>query len=185
MGRIFGYARVSTTDQDLTIQRESLEKAGCKVIQEEKVSGTSMVDRDGLTNLLNFIDKDDILVCTRLDRLGRSVIDLHRIVEQLHSKGANLRVLEQSVDTTTPEGKAFFGMLSVFAEFETSLRRERQLEGIAKAKNDGKYGGRKSEISSDQVKELKNSGMGATAISKKLSISRASVYRILKTPKQA
>ena len=179
-GKIYGYARVSSTDQDLTIQRESLEKAGCVVIKEEKQSGTSMVNRESLQTLLDFIDKDDVLVVTRLDRLGRSVIDLHQIVEQIHSKGANLRVLEQSVDTTTPEGRAFFGMLSVFAEFETSLRRERQLEGIAKAKEDGKYSGRKSEIKSEQVKELKNSGMGATAISKKLGISRASVYRLLK-----
>ena len=181
MGKLFGYARVSSTDQNLTIQLESLNKVKCDVIREEKQTGTSMVDRKELKTLLAFIGEDDVLVVTRLDRLGRSVLDLHQIVEQLKSKKAHLRVLEQSVDTTTPEGRAFFGMLSVFAEFETDIRRSRQLEGIAKAKEEGKYSGRKSEISSEQVKELKNSGMGATAISKELGISRASVYRLLKS----
>jgi len=180
MGRIYGYARVSSIDQDLTIQRESLEKAGCIVIKEEKLSGTSFHNRESLTTLLEFIDKDDTLVVTRLDRLGRSVIDLHSIVENLQSKGANLLVLEQAVDTSTPEGRAFFGMLSVFSEFETGLRRERQLEGIAKAKKEGKYSGRKKQINPVRVKEMKELGMGATAIAKDLGISRASVYRILK-----
>lgn len=179
MGRVYGYARVSSIDQDLTIQRESLEKAGCIVIKEEKESGTSLHNREALTTLLEFIDKDDTLVVTRLDRLGRSVIDLHSIVEKLQSKGANLRVLEQAVDTTTLSGKAFFGMLSVFSEFETGVRRERQLEGIAKAKKAGKYSGRKKEINPARIKALKELGMGAIAIANNLGISRSSVYRLI------
>lgn len=180
MGRVYGYARVSTIDQDLTIQRESLEKVGCIVIKYEKQSGTTIQNREALSTLLEFIDKDDVLVVTRLDRLGRSVIDLHLIVEKLQSKGANLRVLEQSVDTTTSEGKAFFGMLSVFSEFETGLRRERQLEGIEKAKKQGKYLGRKSEIDLARIIELKVLGMGVSSIARKLGICRSSVYRLLK-----
>ena len=133
----YGYARVSTTGQDLTIQREALKAAGCKVIREEKVSGTSRQGRAELDTLLQFIRSWDTLVVTRIDRLARSVADLQDIVRTLRKKGANLLVTEQKVDTSTATGKCFFDMLGVFAEFETNLRRERQMEGIAKAKAKG------------------------------------------------
>ena len=141
----YGYARVSTTGQDLTIQREALKAAGCKVIREEKVSGTSRQGRAELDTLLQFIRSGDTLVVTRIDRLARSVADLQDIVRTLREKGANLLVTEQKVDTSTAAGKCFFDMLGVFAEFETNLRRERQMEGIAKAKAKAKgvYKGRK------------------------------------------
>ncbi len=149
----YGYARVSTTGQDLTIQREALKAAGCKVIREEKVSGTSRQGRAELDTLLQFIRKDDTLVVTRIDRLARSVADLQDIVRTLREKGANLLVTEQKVDTSTAAGKCFFDMLGVFAEFETNLRRERQMEGIAKAKAKGVYKGRKPTINADILAE--------------------------------
>ena len=176
----YGYARVSTTDQDLTIQREALKAAGCKVIREEKVSGTSRQGRAELDTLLQFIHKGDTLVVTRIDRLARSVADLQDIVRLLREKGANLMATEQKVDTSTAAGKCFFDMLGVFAEFETNLRRERQMEGIAKAKAEGRYHGRKPSIDVDEVRRLKEEeGLGATEIAKRLNIVRSSVYRVL------
>ncbi len=120
------------------------------------------------------------MVVTRIDRLARSVGDLQDIVRTLREKGANLLVTEQKVDTSTAAGKCFFDMLGVFAEFETNLRKERQMEGIAKAKAKGNvYLGRKPTIEVDQVRRLKEEGLGATEIAKRLKIARTSVYRVL------
>src|SRR5215204_1741569 len=128
-----GYARVSTTDQDLTLQREALTAAGCTVIREEKVTGTTRSGRKELATILDFIRAGDVLVVTRIDRLARSIGDLQDVVRTLKAKGADLKATEQAIDTSTAAGKAFLDMLEVFAEFGTNLRRERQLEGIAKA----------------------------------------------------
>ena len=177
---IYGYARVSTTEQDLTVQEEALKAAGCEVIRSEKVSGTSRNGRSELQNLLDFAREGDEIVVTRIDRLARSVRDLQNLVFEMNERGVSLRATEQSVDTRTSAGKCFLDMLSVFAEFETNLRRERQMEGIAKAKERGVYQGRKQTIDVEKVRELKKSGMGASAIAKQLGIDRTSVYRVLK-----
>ena len=177
---IYGYARVSTTEQDLTVQEEALKAAGCEVIRSEKVSGTSRNGRSELQNLLDFARDGDEIVVTRIDRLARSVRDLQNLVFEMNERGVSLRATEQSVDTRTSAGKCFLDMLSVFAEFETNLRRERQMEGIAKAKERGVYQGRKQTIDVEKVRELKESGMGASAIAKQLGIDRTSVYRVLK-----
>jgi len=177
---IYGYARVSTTEQDLTVQEEALKAAGCEVIRSEKVSGTSRNGRSELQNLLDFVRDGDEIVVTRIDRLARSVRDLQNLVFEMNDRGVSLRATEQSVDTRTSAGKCFLDMLSVFAEFETNLRRERQMEGIAKAKERGVYQGRKQTIDVEKVRELKKSGMGASAIAKQLGIDRTSVYRVLK-----
>ena len=177
---LYGYARVSTTDQDLTIQEEALTAAGCKTIRSEKVSGTSREGRQELATLLEFIRAGDTLVVTRFDRLARSLDDLQGIVKILRDKGAHLRATEQQVDTSTPAGTAFLQMLGVFAEFETNIRRERQMEGIAKAKAKGVYTGRKPSIDAAEVRRLRDQeGMGATEIARKLGIARTSVYRVL------
>ncbi|MGR3760637.1 recombinase family protein [Roseobacteraceae bacterium NS-SX3] len=176
----YGYARVSTTDQDLTIQRDALKAAGCEIIREEKISGTSRQGRDELKTLLEFVRDGDTLVVTRLDRLARSMDDLSSIARELQEKGVALKATEQPVDTCSAAGKAFFQMLGVFAEFETNLRRERQMEGISKAKAAGVYKGRKPSINVAEVKRLRDvEGMGATEIAKKLGIARTSVYRVL------
>lgn len=176
----YGYARVSTTDQDLTIQREALKAAGCEVIREEKISGISRQGRKELETLLEFLRSGDTLVVTRLDRLARSMDDLSSIVRELQSNGVSLRATEQPVDTGTAAGRAFFQMLGVFAEFETNLRKERQMEGIAKAKAKGVYKGRKPSIDVAEVKRLRNEeGKGATEIARQLGIARTSVYRVL------
>ena len=176
---MIGYARVSTSDQDLTIQLAALNAAGCEVIRQEKASGTTIAGRQELRTVLEFIRAGDTLVVTRIDRLARSIGDLQDIVRTLRIKGAALRATEQPIDTTTAAGKCFLDMLGVFAEFETNLRKERQLEGIAKAKAAGVYKGRPATIEAAQVRELKTQGIGASEIAKRLKIGRASVYRVL------
>ena len=175
----YGYARVSTTDQDLSIQLDALKAAGCEIIRAEKQSGTTTEKRSELANLLEFLRSGDELVVTRIDRLARSVGDLQTIVAQLRAKGVALKATEQPIDTGSAAGKAFLDMLGVFAEFETSLRRERQMEGIARAKAKGIYKGRKPSIDVSQVRQLRAAGKGATEIARQLNIGRASVYRIL------
>ena len=175
----YGYARVSTTDQDLTIQIDALNAAGCENIRQEKVSGTSTQGRDELNTLLEFLREGDELVVTRVDRLARSIRDLQNIVYDLNKKGVTISATEQPIDTKTSAGKCFLDMLGVFGEFETNLRKERQMEGILKAKEKGVYKGRKPSVDVDKVKKLRESGMGATAIAKELGIGRASVYRCL------
>ncbi|MGY9046783.1 resolvase [Puniceibacterium antarcticum] len=176
----YGYARVSTADQDLTLQREALKAAGCEIIREEKISGTSRQGREELKTLLEFLRQGDTLVVTRLDRLARSMDDLSTIARELQDKGVAIKATEQPVDTSSAAGKAFFQMLGVFAEFETNLRRERQMEGIAKAKADGVYKGRKPSIDVGEVKRMRDEkGMGATDIARELGIARTSVYRVL------
>ena len=178
MTALYGYARVSTTDQDLTPQRSALKGAGCTVIRDEKASGTSRKGRSELETLMDFLRPGDTLVVTRIDRLARSMRDLQNLVYELREKGAHLKATEQPVDTSTAAGKAFLDMLGVFAEFETNLRRERQLEGIAAAKAKGVYKGRPKSIDVGEVKSLLASGFGPTAVAKRLGIGRASVYRI-------
>src|ERR1700734_3134366 len=174
-----GYARVSTTDQDLTLQVDKLKAAGCDVIRQEKASGTSTEKRKELQTVLDFIREGDMLLITRVDRLARSIADLQDIVRTLKAKGAALKAIEQPIDTSKAAGKCFLDMLGVFAEFETNLRRERQLEGIAAAKKAGVYKGRPASIDVTKVRQLKAEGMGASEIARALKIGRASVYRAL------
>ena len=176
---VIGYARVSTTDQDLSIQKAVLNAAGCEVIRAEKRSGTTTQGREELKTILDFLRGDDVLMVTRIDRLARSIGDLQDIVRTIRARGATLKATEQPIDTSTAAGKCFLDMLGVFAEFETNLRRERQLEGIAKAKAAGIYKGRPPSIAPTRVRELKAQGLGASEIAKKLGIGRASVYRVL------
>lgn len=180
MSATYGYARVSTDDQDCAIQEAALRAAGCTVIRSEKRSGTTIKGRDELALLLEFIRAGDILMVTRIDRLARSVADLEAIVAELRSKGAHLKATEQAIDTSTPAGMAFLQMLAVFAQFETAIRRERQLEGIAKAKKAGVYRGRKPSVPVAEVRRLKGEGLGAAEIARRLGIGRASVFRALK-----
>ena len=176
----YGYARVSSVDQDLTIQLEALEKTECVTVRAEKVSGTSTQGREELRTLLDFIREGDELVVTRVDRLARSIGDLQDVVRELKGKGATLRAIEQPIDTSTAAGKAFLDMLGVFAEFETNLRRERQMEGIAKAKAKGVYKGRKPSVDPAKVRELHAEGKRPSAIAKELGVGRTTVWRALK-----
>jgi len=176
---IHGYARVSTDDQDLTVQLEALQRAGVGVVHEEKRSGTTREGRAALTTLLARLRPGDVLVVTRIDRLARSIGDLQDIVRMLKARGVALRATEQPIDMTTAAGKCFLDMLGVFAEFETNLRRERQLEGIARAKRLGTYKGRKATINPDAIRQRRAIGMKPGAIADELGISARSVFRLL------
>ena len=142
MGTIVGYARVSTGQQGYQTQLERLKAAGATKVFAEKLSGLDR-ERPQLAECLRYVREGDTLVVTKLDRLARSTADLYRIVTELADKGAGFKVLDDAaVDTTTRTGKLVMGILALIAEFETEIRRERQMEGIAKAKAEGRVGGR-------------------------------------------
>ena len=187
MGTIFGYIRVSTLDQNTDMQEKALKAAyPDAVFRQEKKSGTSTVNREVLRLLLDMIKADDKLVVWKLDRLARNLHDLTTIVELLNSKGAALEILDQKIDTSTATGRAFLQMLGVFAEFETNLRKERQLAGIAVAKAKGKHLGRKALLTGDQKQEIKGkhkAGINPTQLSMEYRVSRATVYNVLKEAK--
>tara|TARA_Y100000361_G_scaffold146632_1_gene157271 strand:+ start:165 stop:710 length:546 start_codon:yes stop_codon:yes gene_type:complete len=174
------YIRVSSTSQCLDIQRKMVTDYGATKIFEEKVSGTSTQGREKLRECLDFVREGDELVITRIDRLARSVLDLQLIIKELTEKGVDLVATEQPISTKDATSKCFLDMLGVFAELETNLRKERQLEGIAKAKEKGVYRGGKATIDVEQIKTLKAEGLGATAIARQMKIDRTSVYRLLK-----
>jgi len=177
---LYGYARVSTLDQNLSLQRSALKAAGCDVIRAEKASGSRRDGRTELQVLLDFLRPGDALVVTRIDRLARSLRDLQNIVHELKGKGVSLRATEQPINTGTAAGKAFLDMLGVFAEFETSLRKERQAEGIAAAKARGVYKRRKAKIDAAVVHKLRyGDKLRPAEIARRLGIGRASVYRLL------
>lgn len=176
-GRLYGYARVSTIEQDVAIQREALTKAGCTVIREEKISGTT-INRPELLTLLQFLRRGDTLVVLRVDRLARDTHDLLTIVKDLESRGVALMIIGQNIDTRTATGKAFLSMLAVFAEFETNIRKERQLAGIEQAKAKGVYCGRRQSISRDTVRQLTDQGWAVAAIADALKVSRQSVHNV-------
>jgi len=177
---LIGYARVSSTGQSLEVQTEALQAAGCEKIYAEKKSARSTKDRTELERALDQVRKGDTLVVTRLDRLARSVADLFRILEKLTTAGVAFRCLQQGgADTGTSTGKLMLAILGAVAEFENDIRRDRQREGIEKAKAKGVYKGRAPSVDVDRVQALKADGMGAAAIAREMGIARASVYRAL------
>lgn len=177
---LVGYARVSSSGQSLDIQNDALMQAGCEKLFSEKVSGRSTTDREQLAQAIDFVREGDTLIVTRLDRLARSVGDLHRIMEKLTDKKVGFKCLNQSgVDTDTSTGRLMICVISAVAQFENDIRRDRQMEGIQKAKLAGRYKGRPPSVDVGQVKQLRDQGIGATEIAKRLKIGRASVYRAL------
>ena len=181
---LVGYARTSTLEQDagLEAQARDLDAAGCERTFAEQVS--SVGHRAELASAIAFTRKGDALVVTKPDRLARSVADLLGIIGQLEAKGVALRVLSMGgaeVDTRTPTGRLMLTMLGAVAEFERALMLERQREGIAKAKAEGKYQGRAptAQRQADTVRQMKAEGVRPTEIARRLGIGRASVYRIL------
>lgn len=172
-----GYARTSTVDQNLDAQIAALTAVGCSMVRSEQKSGTTLEGRPELKTILDFIHPGETLVVTRIDRLARSLSDLQAIVTRLKEKGAHLAATEQPVDTSTAAGKAFFDMLGVFAEFETNLRRERQAEGIAAAKQRGVYRGRVPKIDMGIIQAKLAEGLTPTEIARDMGVSRGTVYK--------
>mgnify|MGYP001235122334 CR=1 FL=1 len=178
-----GYARTSTLDQraGLEAQERDLIQAGCERLFIEQVSSVDVVARAKLAEVLEFVRDGDVLVVTKLDRLARSVAHLLDVLGVLEKKGASLVILGLGIDTSTPTGKLMLTILGGIAEFERGIMLERQREGIAKAKAEGKYKGRKptARAKADQVQRLRDEGVSASEIAKRIGIGRASVYRIL------
>lgn len=175
---IVGYARVSTPDQNLDVQLAELEAHGCERIFTDKATGTNTA-RAGLADILEFVREGDTLVVVRLDRFARSLSDLYSMLERLTRQGVAFHCLRQSIDTSTSTGKLTLAILGAVAEFENDLRRERQREGIARAKLRGVYKGRPRSVDKQIVRRMYGEGTKPTAIANALGISRTSVYRAL------
>ena len=180
---LIGYARTSTADQDygLEAQIDALKDAGCdpEFIHHEKVS--SVAKRPKLDEVLKHLRKGDTLVVTKLDRLARSIRDLLSIIDKIQARKAGLRILGTEIDTTSPTGKLMLNLLGSFAEFERQIMLERQRAGIARAKSEGKFKGRKptARTKADAIMALHGQGVPAAEIAHRLEISRASVYRVI------
>lgn len=180
---LVGYARTSTLDQTagLEAQLRLLKAAGCERVFEEQVSSVDVKARHKLDEALSFVREGDTLVVTKLDRLVRSMAHLVEIRQRLEARGTHLKIIDLNLDTTTPTGKLMLNLLGSVAEFEREIMLERQREGIAKAKAEGKYKGRAptARARADDVLSLKAAGVGPAEIARQLGLSRASVYRIL------
>ena len=181
-----GYARTSTTEQEagLEAQRRDLTAAGCDRVFSEQISATATT-RPQMEAALDFVREGDVFVVTKPDRLARSVADLLAIEARLRGKQVALRVLSMGgteLNTQSPTGRLMLTMLGAVAEFERALMLERQREGIAKAKDEGKYKGRAptAQAQADEVRALHAAGVGPVEITKRLKVSRSSVHRILK-----
>ena len=176
---LVGYARVSSTGQNLDSQIEALKNIGCEKIFTEKKSGTNTIDRLELKNALDFVREGDTFVVTRLDRCSRSVPDLYKIIEILKNKNVSFKAINQNIDTTTSTGKLMLGMLSIIAEFENDLRRERQSEGIIKAKQLGKFNKEKSltTLQVEEIIELQKTNLTNQMIADKYDVGRSTLLK--------
>lgn len=182
-GQKIGYARTSTLDQKASLEAQvrELKAEGCTKVFHEQVSSVDVEARQKLSQALEYVREGDTLVVTKLDRLARSVAHLMTIVADLKAKGVALKIMDQGFDTSTANGKLILSIFGAVAEFERDCMLERQREGIAKAKAEGKYKGRKptAQAKAQDVMKLKAEGLGPSEIAQRLGIGRTSVYRII------
>lgn len=177
---LVGYARVSSVGQSLEVQLDKLAKAGCEKVFSEKRSGLD-TERPQLAECLRYVREGDTLVISRIDRLARSAEHLLSLVRELEGKGVALRVLDQSLDTSDAAGKAFLGMLAVFAQFEADIRKERQMDGIAKAKDNGVRFGRKPVMTDEHEQEartLREQGWSLQRIADHFGVSKGVIHKV-------
>jgi DNA invertase Pin-like site-specific DNA recombinase len=179
-----GYARTSTLDQiaGFEAQIKKLMDEGCEKIFQEQLSSVD-ARRPQLEAMIDFARDGDVVICTKLDRLARSVSDVVAIEARLKKKGAMLHIMDPAVDTKSPAGRLVFNVIASIAQFEREIMLERQREGIAKAKTEGKYKGRQptARAKTDEVLELAAQGKGASYIARTLGIGRSSVHRAMKS----
>lgn len=179
-----GYARVSTREQSLNLQLDALEKVGCQTLYKEQISSVA-TERKELQKLLDSLQKGDVVVVWKLDRLGRSLRDLIKLVTEIQSKGAEFQSLHDNIDTTTPHGRLTFHVFAAIAEFERDIIRDRTRAGLAAAKARGRLGGRPKGLSQESAEKaeialsLYRQGWTADRVSKHLKISRTTFYKYL------
>ena len=176
---LIGYARVSTQDQNLELQHEALNKAGCQKIFEDKISG-ARADRPGLVMALEMLREDDTLIVWKLDRLGRSVKQLVGLVSDLQKQGVQFKSLTDSIDTSTPSGRFFFHVMASLAEMERELTIERTRAGLETARKYGRKGGRRPKMTESKIesaKKLLASGIPPKDVAKNLGVSIPTLYR--------
>jgi DNA invertase Pin-like site-specific DNA recombinase len=178
MARI-GYARVSTHDQDLAIQKDRLKQAGCEIVRSETGSGSTRKGRSELETIMAFLQTGDELVVVRLDRLGRSTRDVLNLVHELDERGASLRVLEPEISTNGTMGKMVVTILGMVADMELQFIKDRQKAGIESAKAAGIYKGRKKHIDDQEIRRRFAAGSTKATIARDLNVSRMTVYRAL------
>ena len=184
---LIGYARVSTQDQNLELQREALTKAGCQKIFEDKLSGAH-ADRPGLSKIVEMLRKGDTLVVWKLDRLGRSVKHLVDLVGELHKQGVHFKSLTDAIDTGTASGRFFFHIMASLAEMERELNVERTRAGLEIARQLGRKGGRKPKMTGSKIasaKKLLASGLPPKDVAKVIGVSVPTLYRWIPATDQA
>jgi DNA invertase Pin-like site-specific DNA recombinase len=175
-----GYARVSSVSQHTDNQEAKLKAAGCTIIRMEKVSGKSLKGRDELATIIEFLRDGDVLVVTKLDRLGRNTRDVLNLIHEITDKGAHLQVLEPALTTEGEMGKVMITILSMVAEMELNRLKERREEGIAAAKVKGIYRGGVRQTDYAEVKRLVETGLSKAEVARRMGISRETVYQALK-----
>ncbi|EFL7387497.1 recombinase family protein [Escherichia coli] len=179
MNQLIGYARVSTDDQNLHLQIDALERAGCQVIYEDKASGKN-TERPELEGCLKALRSGDTLVVWRLDRLGRSLGDLVKLVTTLEEKGIGFESLQEKIETTSASGKLVFHVFAALAEFERNLISERTRAGLKAARARGRLGGRKPKLKQKDIREikalLKDPNIPVSDIAKRFGVSRTTIY---------
>jgi DNA invertase Pin-like site-specific DNA recombinase len=178
-----GYARVSTVEQNLTIQLETLKQAGCSKIFSGIQGGASKQNEEKLNELLSYVRQDDVVIVTKLDRLGRSLKSVLATIEAIHAKKSTLRTLDRAIDTSnsSPIAKATIALLSVFAELERDLIISRTAEGRERARAEGKHLGRPPKVTDEERREINKqlaNGVSISAISRKFDLSRTTIRRI-------
>jgi DNA invertase Pin-like site-specific DNA recombinase len=188
-GLLIGYARVSTVDQNLDLQRDALERAGCGQVYEDKASGRVKAGRPELANALRALRAGDTLVVWRLDRLGRSLADLVQIIHELGEKGIGFKSLTEQIDTTTAQGRMFLGVFATIAQYQRDVIHENTMAGLAAARARGRKGGRKPVLDDQAMMEietlLKNPDMTVEAVAKRYGVSRATIYNALNRKNKA
>jgi DNA invertase Pin-like site-specific DNA recombinase len=185
---LIGYARVSTVEQNLALQRDALTETGCQRIFTEQISG-AVADRPALHDALEFARSSDTLIVWKLDRLARSMKQLIETIEELRVRGIGFRSLTEALDTTTAQGRLVFHMFGALAEFERSLIRERTQAGLAAARRAGRTGGRPPKLTDDDIEAAKamlaNPDIAVTQIAHRLGVSPATLYRYIPAARTA
>ena len=182
-GLLIGYARVSTVDQNLDLQRDALTRAGCSEIYEDKATSRKRTGRPELTNALRALRPGDTLVVWRLDRLSGSLADLVQVIHELGEKGIGFMSVTEHIDTTTAQGRMVFGVFAALAQYRLDVIHENTMEGLKAAKARGRVGGRPSKLGEQEVREiealLRDPNITAGDVAKRYQVSRATIYNAL------